>query len=357
MSAADDEHVAAQLLRYLSQKYARSDLAYAVKPARIKGGFDASIFGFTLDRPPEALAGPLILRLGQAASDPLRLRLETAVQNALAAMAFPAPHVAVAETNTAPLGGPFMIMERLAGRPLGSDIEGLEQGASLLTKLRSMAGLPALFAKISATWVDAQLRLHELPVEPLLRAVAAAGLDERVVTFEGQRARLAASIESAGLSGLTPGLAWLDANRSDAAPRAVICHGDFHPLNIMAESGRMTGVIDWANVVVAAPEMDVGSALATITAVPIDVPAPLRPLLRVAIKSALTAYLRAYRNKRPLDDRALRYYQVFRALAQLRSAAITIRAGRRGGGAFGSEAGIRSLIAYIDRQSGVKLRA
>jgi hypothetical protein len=27
-----------------------------------------------------------------------------------------------------------------------------------------------------------------------------------------------------------------------------------------------------------------------------------------------------------------------------------------GGGAFGSEAGLRSLIAYIDRQAGVKVK-
>ena len=53
--------------------------------------------------------------------------------------------------------------------------------------------------------------------------------------------------------------------------------------------------------------------------------------------------MRAYRQKRPLDDRALRYYQVFRAIHQLRSAAITVRAGGNGG-AFGSEAGLRSLI-------------
>lgn len=356
MSPTADEHVDAGLLRYLAQKFARPDLAYAAAPSRIKGGFDAAIFGFALDRAPPALAGPLILRLGQPTSDPLRLRLETAVQNALVAMGYPAPRVAVAETSAAALGGPFMIMERLAGQPLAHDVEGLEEGASLLAKMRGMIGLPALFRKISATWVDFQLRLHELPVEPLLQAVAAAGLDERLVTFEGQRARLAASIESAGLFGLMPGLAWLEANHTGPPQRAVICHGDFHPLNIMAVSGKVTGVIDWANVVVAAPEMDVGSALANISTVPFNVPAALRPMLRVVIRSALGAYLRAYRQKQPLEDRALRYYQVFRALHQLRSAAITLQAGRTGGGAFGSEAGVHSLIAYIDRQAGVKVK-
>jgi aminoglycoside phosphotransferase (APT) family kinase protein len=356
MSPVDDEHVRTDLLRYLVQKFARSDLAYAAEPSRIKGGFDAAIFGFALDRAPQELAGPLILRLGQTSSDPARFKLEAAVQNALAAMAFPAPRVAVVETGAAALGGPFVIMERLAGRPLAHDVEGLGEGDSLAAKLRGMIGLPALFKQISAAWVDIQLRLHDLPAEPLLKAVADAGLDQRAVTFEGQRARLAASIESAGLSGLTPILSWLDANHPGPPERATICHGDFHPLNIMAESGRVTGVIDWANVVVAAPEMDVGSALANISTVPFNVPPALRLMLRMVIRSALRTYLRAYRQKRPLDDRALRYYQVFRATAQLRSAAITIRAGRTGGGAFGSEAGLRGLIAYIDRQAGVKVK-
>ncbi len=312
-SIGDAQETDARLLRYLAQSFDRPDLAYAVAPSRIKGGFDAAIFGFTLDHAPQELAGPLILRLAQPSADPLRLKLEAVVQNALAAMAYPAPRVAVVETGAAALGGPFVIMERLAGRPLAHEADGLGEGASLAAKLRGMMGLPALFGKISAAWVDIQLRLHDLPAEPLLKAVADAGLDQRAVTFEGQRARLAASIESAGLSGLTPALSWLDVNHQGLPQCATICHGDFHPLNIMADSGRVTGVIDWANVVVAAPEMDVGSALANISTVPFNVPPALRPVLRLVIGSALRSYLRAYRQKRPLDDRALRYYQVFRA--------------------------------------------
>lgn len=355
MRSIDDARTAAQLLRYLAQRFDRADLAYATVPSRIKGGFDAAIFGFTLHRAPQDIAGPLILRLAQPGADPLRVKLEAVVQNALAAMAFPAPRVAVIETRADVLGGPFVIMQRLAGRPLAHEVDKLGEGASLAAKVRGIMGLPALFRQISATWVDIQLRLHDLPAEPLLKAVADAGLDQRAVTFEGQRARLAASIESAGLAGLTPALSWLKANHPGPPLRATICHGDFHPLNIMAESGRVTGVIDWANVVVAAPEMDVGSALANISTVPFNVPPAMRPLLRMVIGSVLRSYLRAYRERRPLDDGALRYYQVFRAIQQLRSAAIAVRTGG-GGGAFGSEAGLRRLIAYIDRQAGVKVK-
>ena len=42
-----------------------------------------------------------------------------------------------------------------------------------------------------------------------------------MLTFEGQLARLAAAIESSGLSGLTPAVSWLKANRPDAPPQRV----------------------------------------------------------------------------------------------------------------------------------------
>jgi aminoglycoside phosphotransferase (APT) family kinase protein len=356
MSSDADERVAAALLRYLSEKFARPDLAYATKPARITGGFDTAIFGFSLDRAPQHLSEPLILRLGQAGADPARFALEAVVQNALAAMAFPAPRAHVTEASKAVLGGPFVIMQRLAGRPLAHDVERLVAGASLFGKLRGMMGLPALFRQISASWVEIQMRLHDLPVGPVLKAVTDAGLDQRVITFEGQRARLSAAIETAGLSQLTPVLTWLQQNHPGEGQRVAICHGDFHPLNIMAASGKVTGVIDWANVIVAQPEMDVGSAIANITTVPLNVPAAMRPVLRMVIRSALGSYVRIYRQQRPLDDHALRYYQVFRAFAQLSWAAIAAHAGRTGSGAFASEAGMHSLIAFIDDRASVKVK-
>lgn len=359
MAAIDDERIAAALLRYLSARHLSArlggrDLAYAVKPARVGGGLsDTSIFGFSLHG--VGFAGPLILRLGQPTADPARFVLEYAVQNALAAMGFPAPEVHVIEKDKAALGGPFLIMRRLAGRPLAHEVERLNEAGSPLGKLRGLLGLPLLFGEITARWVEVQLQLHGLPVEPVLNAVEHAGLNQRILTFEGQRERLAGAIESAGLAALTPGLDWLEANNPGPPQRTVICHGDFHPLNIMTDAGRVTGVIDWANVVVAAPEMDVGSAIATIATVPFKVPPQLRPLLRGVIGSALWTYLRAYRRRQPIDDYALRYFQVFRAFAQLASAALALQAGRPGG-AYGSEAGVRNLTTFIDRRAGLKIR-
>jgi aminoglycoside phosphotransferase (APT) family kinase protein len=176
------------------------------------------------------------------------------------------------------------------------------------------------------------------------------------VTFEGQRARLTAAIETANLTGLVPVLSWLQANQPASPRHATICHGDFHPLNIMADAGAVTGVIDWANVVIAQPEMDVGSAIANISTVPINLPAPLRPVLKAVIASALGSYVRTYRSKRSLDEHALRYFQVFRAFAQLGWAVVARQAGRSHSGAFASEAGRQSLADFIAARSGVRVK-
>src|SRR5262245_2743836 len=178
-----------------------------------------------------------------------------------------------------------------------------------------------------------QIRLHQLPAETLLRAVPAAGIEAGVVTFEGQLARLRTVVERHALAGLEPGLAWLEQHRP-APAQAAICHGDFHPLNILADNGKPTGVIDWPNVVIAEPAMDVGSAIANISAVPIGVPRALLVPAQAAIAVALRRYQRAYRARRPLDDQAVRYYQVYRAIAQLVPVGAARAAGRPGSGAF-----------------------
>jgi aminoglycoside phosphotransferase (APT) family kinase protein len=354
MSAADDERIGSELLRYLSEKLAKPRLGFTAAPARISGGFDTAIFGFKLDE--ADLAEPLILRLGREGSSPPRFALEAVVQNALADAGYPVPRVLLLETDTRLLGGPFLVMQRVGGRPLGQEAAGFTTGASVVTRVASLARLPKTFSVINRTWVEMQVRLHRLPAEPLLRAAAAAGIDERMLTFDGQLARLAAGIDDSGLSPLRPAVAWLNTNRPDDHGPAAICHGDFHPLNIMSDGGVVTGVIDWANVVIAAPEMDVASAVTNIATLPIKVPAAMRLALRLLILGVLRRYVAAYRQLRPLDDASLRYYQVFRAMVQLKPAAASLFAGHGGGGAFHSNAGIHNLIAHIHAQGGPKLQ-
>ena len=304
---------------------------------------------------PPPLQGPLILRLSHADADPARVKLETIVQNTLADMGYPAPRVLATESDPAILDGPFMVMQRVPGKTLAHAIEGFGAGRSLGERVRLLFSLPAVLNGIIDQWVEMQIRLHQLPAETLLHAVTAAGMDAGVVTFEGQLARLKAIVARLALAGLEPGLAWLE-NHRPAPTQVAICHGDFHPLNILADGGTPTGVIDWPNVVIADPAMDVGSAIANISTVPIGLPWPLRGAARAAIGAALRRYERAYRVRRPLDEQAVRYYQVFRAVAQLVPVAAAKATGRAGSGAFHSKAGAGNLIALIRRLSGVSVQ-
>ena len=357
MHQLNDAEVAERLLHHLTRVFGCPDAVYIAAPARIQGGFDAAIFGFTLDRVPPALMGPLILRLGRPGADPGRVKLETVVQNTLVEMGFPAPRVMATESDPGVLGGPFMVMTRLSGQTLAHGIEGgFGAGTSLVGKMQFLFNVPAILGGITDQWVDMQIRLHQLPAETLLRAVTAAGIDAGAITFEGQSARLKTIVERCDLIGLKPGLAWLDDHRPRKPREAAICHGDFHPLNILADKNQPTGVIDWTNAVIAEAAMDVGSAIANMSAVPLPLPWALRGAAHRIIGAALRRYERTYRSLRPLDDRSVLYYQVFRAVAQLVVVGQARATGRGGGGAFHSAIGVGNLIALIRKLSGVSVR-
>src|SRR5205823_3219951 len=106
---------------------------------------------------------------------------------------------------------------RVPGEPLGHAIEGFGAGSSFARRLQLLVNLPAILSGIIEQWVDVQTSLHQLPVERLLQAVTAAGIDARVVTFEGQLARLRTNVERHALTGLEPGLDWLDQHRPPQA--------------------------------------------------------------------------------------------------------------------------------------------
>jgi aminoglycoside phosphotransferase (APT) family kinase protein len=136
----------------------------------------------------------------------------------------------------------------------------------------------------------------------------------------------------------------------------VICHGDFHPLNILAHDGKVTGVIDWVNIVVAPAEMDVGSAIANIATAPFGVPRALRFALRIVIARILARYQRTYAARRALDIEAVNYFQVFRCVHQLTAVLRNRAAGGQSSGTFDSTAGVDNLVRHIRAISDVAVK-
>ena len=330
--------LAPAFLAHLRAELHAPDLTYAAAPTALSGGFDTSIFAFRLSGGPDAAwSGALILRVMNPAHDPLRALRERAIQNTLAAQGYPVPRVLTACADRAPLGAGFLVMERAPGRPLLDD--------------RALG--------VSATLADAQARLHALDPGPLLRALddegraSGGGFDRGVVGYEGYLAALDRRIRRAQLIGLAPGLRWLRDHRPAGGPR-VICHGDFHPQNLLAERGRVTAVLDWPNTLVAEPECDVAATLVILKLTPTEVlpvPAALRPLVALLRPIMTRRYLARYRRARALDRARLAYYEAgacMRGLVRAAEARVAGDTNPLDTSSFGER-----LAARFERVSGV----
>jgi len=344
--------VAERLLGCLRAATQQPALAYAEAPRRISGGFETAIFGFRLEGAPPPFATPLVLRLFRADRPAQAALREAAVQNALAGMGYPAPRVVVAEAEPSLLGGPFLVMERLPGRVLGTSFVGLGEGRSIAGMVRLLLGLQGRMRRMVALWREAQERLHALPVAAFARALEAAGQAPANFSLDAQLRMMQEHIAAAKLVGLEPGLAWLVAQRPPATP-PVICHGDLHPLNILVKDGKLSGVVDWSNVTIADPALDVGTSLAIAATVPFAAPPPLRPLIRAAMRRLGRALLRADAHSRPPDSAALRYFQVYCCLRQLMWVGGYRAVGQPLAGGYGTREGVRSLIAHIGAIAGL----
>ena len=288
----------ARLLDYLRRETGAPGLGLAEPPTPVTGGFDTRIYSFHLVGAPPELSGRLVLRVLAPHHDPRRALREQAIQNALAAQDYPAPRAPLACADPAALGAGFLVMERRPGRPL------------LERRGLGMAGV----------LVRTQRRLHGLDPEPVRRAIEAAvpgGTEPHLV--EGLLAQMETRIVRGALLGLVPGLGWLRANRPALEGPPVVCHGDFHPQNILVDGRReITGVLDWPNVLFAERACDVAATRVILRYAPVGVvsiPRHFRWLIHAARAVLVRRFMVGHRRAQPLDRGALRYYE---ALACMR---------------------------------------
>jgi len=352
MSGMIDGEIARRLLDYLRAASDRPALAYAEAPAPLTGGFDAAVFRFRLDDAPAPFAGPLVLRLFPGRGAPDRARRESAVQNGLAALGYPAPRVFAATDDAAALGGAFLIMEHMAGRPLGTAFEGL-RASSLGQAVALWSRLVRFRRDFLRLWGQAQVRLHELPVEPFLERLQNLGVAPKKLSFDTSVADMGAAAAEYRLDGLSGVIDWLAAERPRDAVAPVICHGDLQPFNVLVEDGRLTGIVDWVKTVVADPALDYGAVLAMLATVPIRAPPGLERPLRALMNHLANAHAQQFRAAHPGRESALRYYQVFNCVVQLITAARTRAAGKPH--AYNSSAGIANLVRHIRRLTGASV--
>jgi aminoglycoside phosphotransferase (APT) family kinase protein len=237
---SEDDKLNEALLAYLRTELNAGRIAYQSLPVQIQGGFETQIYRFQLQDVPEPFSQPLILRLYPARYADGNARWEHTVQNALASLAYPAARAHLLCTDLSILGGAFFIMDFLPGKPLVN---------------APMEMVPRLLGQSHA-------HLHSIDPHPLVEAIHAAGIDRKVLFPEH---RFNSFRDQANkFPWLDAAMAWLVKNCPPDPGKLAICHGDFHPLNILVQDGRVSGVLDWPGLMVADPVLDIAFTLSSI---------------------------------------------------------------------------------------------
>jgi aminoglycoside phosphotransferase (APT) family kinase protein len=330
--------LADDLLRYL-RATAGPAVAYRTPPAPLSGGFDTTTLALCLSGAPPDFSGDLVLRVMPRADAAERIRREAAVHAALVSQGFPAPRIVVAETDAAPLGRPFILMERLAGTTMWAAAVGPE-------------GRLGLLASLSKRLAQTHALLHAVPADALRATIRQFNADLVPFTLAGELQRMASRIERAGLGGLEPGMTWLTRNLPPPTQPEVICHGDFHPLNIMMEGDRLSGVIDWPQAIIAEPAYDVACTRVLLRFGNMGLSGPVRWLVDLVRVLPVRRYTRFYGAVRPLDLRNMAYFECVRALSAM------VFAGETPGpnNPWGAPHILAALYRRFERATGVRVR-
>ena len=306
------------LIAYLEADLDNAAIGYDTPLTQMEGGYETYTFCFKLSGVRGELSKPLILRLYPPLYGPDRAIWESTLQNALADAGYPAPRVYLTCTDTSILGSPFLIMAFLAGE-------------TMLTACAE--SLPELLGRTHAA-------LHRIDPEPLVWSLKARGFEDHRYRFDGWLDWLNDTAKR--YSWLREGVNWLWENRPPEPERLSTCHGDFHPLNILVQDGRVTGVLDWPGLIIADPALDVActTVLLTIHA--------KHHLHQVEWPRVAEMYLDAYQAERALDPKHLEYYQVWRCICAFED------------GADGLESWqhplvVRDLAEQVHRTTGIRI--
>ncbi len=144
---------------------------------------------------------------------------------------YPVPRVLLLETDPEPFGRPFMIMERVPGRPLWDVLRS--------ATAERAADLTRLFCQL---FVD----LHALDYLPFLPDPALPELYDDTSSIRREIHTLRQMALDANRTTFLPVIDWLQGQETSIrGGRMALIHRDYHPWNVLlAEDGRAY-VIDW----------------------------------------------------------------------------------------------------------------
>ena len=274
-----DTGIGERLIAVLRSAAGAPGLEYERRPEPMRGGFWAELFSFSLANPPGDWPAELVARL---MPDPGSARKETIVQRAVAVAGYPTPFVRAAGGPDDGLGMAFMIMDRAPGGPALSGLDGV-----------SPAAVPRLLRQIPELLAISMARLHAL--DPGLVRGELERLRDVPVTVDALLAVLVRFAGAFGRTDLADAGRWLAAHPPGPAPD-VICHGDLHPFNLLADGDRVT-VLDWSSALLAPRAHDIAFTSLQLSEPALRVPGWQRPLVRMLGRVLARRFVRRYQRQ------------------------------------------------------------
>ena len=247
------------------------------------------MYRFAVTGAPEGVPADLVLRL---APQPDMAAKEIAVQQAAATAGVPTPAIRLAGPSGGPLRDAWSVMDFAPGAPLLASLDGLA----------ALPRVPGIARRLPRELAVCAAAIHALDPAPIQTAAHFAA-PTTALTVDELIPHLRAGAEAAGNRDLLAALDRLVARRpAEVAP--VLCHGDLHPLNLLADGDTVT-VLDWTAAVVAPASYDLAWTWLLLRFPPMIVPAALRSAVDAAGRFLADRFLRAYRSAAPasrLDD-------------------------------------------------------
>jgi Ser/Thr protein kinase RdoA (MazF antagonist) len=318
----DLDKLSSELIKYVRKELDSKSVDCLEPLTRLTGGYETLICRFQLSGADERLSKPLIIRLFAKNSDPNQPLKESVVQNTLADLGYPVPAVYFTCTDKTILGGAFFIMDYSEGETLENINVPLDQAVDVFGKLHAS--------------------MHNINPDPILKIITEAGVDIRLLKLEGWLKGFRSYV-NLNFNWLNEAVEWLFENRPSEPEILSVCHGDFHPGNLLFKDGKIQAVLDWSLFLLGDSAMDVANTIFLIT-IPSKLLSP-----DLDTKRIIEMYLKAYRKTRPLDETNIAYYVTVRSVRSLID-------GARGHVLLGHPEMIQLLLASIYKNTGVNIK-
>ncbi|MFW9895038.1 MAG: phosphotransferase family protein [Candidatus Thorarchaeota archaeon] len=318
------EEITANLLRYLREQLHDSTIDYATPVTQLKGGFETFMFSFKLKNVEKELNQRLVLRVFPEYFGPNTAIWEGTIQNSLANEGYPVPKAHLICTDKSLLGGAFLIMDFLSGEPM----------------MKASKNVPEILGKTHS-------KLHTIDPKPLVKSLKKHGFKKNhylfITTFQNDLK----TAKKSQLPWVLDIAEWLIRNRPPEPKKLSICHGDFHPYNILIQDEKITGVLDWGSTFIGDPTIDIANTIKLITI--FSKHFPLGPEYKsLDINKFSQQYFDAYHAEIPLDKEKVNYYGVVRCLTALIE-------GLKGNQILRHPPLVKDLLEFIHEITGVRI--